>query len=393
MITLDEIDPEIGSQMVRWRHQLHQFPETGFNEHKTSGVVAKALELMGLEVHRNIGGTGLVANLTVGTGDKVIGLRADMDALAMTEKAEGRAHISQNTGCMHGCGHDGHMAMLMGAAQILTRRRDFCGTVRFIFQPAEEHGKGANAMIQDGLFDRFPVDEIYGAHNIPGMPVGHIATRTGGIMASEDNFVIRIKGRGGHAARPHMAIDPLVVAAEIILALQTIVARSVDPADSAVISCTEIHSDGIRNALPTHVEIKGDTRSYAPHVQELLERRMREVCHGIASAHGATCEVEYTHEFVPTVNWPACTPVAVSAAQAVVGAENVDANVAPMMISEDFGAFLRVVPGAFVFIGNGASGTQGGVPLHNALYDFNDAVLPIGARYFSELVRQRLPQA
>lgn len=385
------VDNQLGTQMVRWRHQLHQFPETGFNEHRTSGFVAKALELMGLEVHRNIGGTGLVASLQVGSGRGVIGLRADMDALAMSETAEGRAHISQNAGCMHGCGHDGHMAMLLGAAQMLTRSRDFDGTVRFIFQPAEEHGRGANAMIRDGLFERFLVHEIYGAHNIPGMPVGHIATRAGGIMASEDNFVIRIQGRGGHAARPHMAIDPLVVAAEIILALQSIVARSVDPADSAVVSCTEIHSDGIRNALPTHVEIKGDTRSYAPHVQALLERRMREICQGIAAAHGATCEVDYTHEFLPTVNWPQCTPVAVRAAQAVVGADHVDGNVAPMMISEDFGAFLKVVPGAFVFIGNGATGSPGGVPLHNGRYDFNDAVLPIGARYFAELVRQRLP--
>ncbi len=384
------VDKELGTQMVRWRHQLHQFPETGFNEHKTAGFVAKALELMGLEVHRGIGGTGLVASLTVGDGKEVIGLRADMDALAMTETAEGRSYISQNKGCMHGCGHDGHMAMLLGAAQILTQHRDFNGTVRFIFQPAEEHGRGANAMIQDGLFDRFPVDEIYGAHNIPGMPAGHIATRVGGIMASEDNFVIRIQGRGGHAARPQMAIDPLVVAAEIILALQTIVARAVDPAESAVVSCTEIHSDGIRNAIPTHVEIKGDTRSYSPQVQALLERRMREICTGIASAHGATCEVEYTHEFVPTVNWPACTPVAVRAAQAVVGAGNVDSNVAPMMISEDFGAFLKVVPGAFVFIGNGVADMPGGAPLHNSKYDFNDEILPVGARYFAEIIRQRL---
>lgn len=387
-----DINNELGAQMVAWRRQFHQFPETGFNEHKTAGWVAKALELMGLEVHRGIGGTGLVASLRVGDGLGVIGLRADMDALAMTEAASDRPYTSRNAGCMHGCGHDGHMAMLLGAAQILTRSRDFNGTVRFIFQPAEEHGKGAKAMIQDGLFERFPVDEIYGAHNIPGMPVGHMATRTGGIMASEDNFVIRIQGRGGHAARPHMAIDPLVVAAEIILALQSIVARSVDPADSAVVSCTQIHSDGIRNALPTHVEIQGDTRSYSPAVQALLERRMREICLGIASAHGATCEVEYTHAFVPTVNWPQCVSVAVRAAQAVVGPENVNDSVAPMMISEDFGAFLKVVPGAFVFIGNGDADSPGGVPLHNARYDFNDALLPIGARYFSEIVRQRLSQ-
>ena len=385
------LDDELVARMVGWRHALHRFPETGFNEHRTADLVARSLEAMGLAVQRGIGGTGLVASLSVGTGSGVIGLRADMDALALAEDAGDRAHASRNAGCMHACGHDGHMAMLLGAAELLTRRRDFSGTVRFIFQPAEEHGRGAAAMMADGLFTRFPVDEIYGAHNIPGLPAGHIATRSGGIMASEDNFVIRIQGRGGHAARPHMAIDPLVVAAEVILALQGIVARSVDPADAAVVSCTEIHSDGIRNAIPTHVEIKGDTRSYAPQVQALLERRMREICAGIAAAHGAQCTVEYTHEFVPTVNWPQCTPVAVAAAQAVVGAANVDANVAPMMISEDFGAFLRVVPGAFVFIGNGAPDTPGGVPLHNARYDFNDALLPVGARYFAELVRQRLP--
>ncbi|NML18088.1 M20 aminoacylase family protein [Azohydromonas caseinilytica] len=385
------VDDELQTRMVRWRHHFHQFPETGFNEHRTADYVAGVLELLGPEVYRGIGGTGLVASLRAGDGPGVIGLRADMDALAMTETAQDRPHASRNAGCMHGCGHDGHMAMVLGAAQLLAQQPDFNGTVRFIFQPAEEHGRGAAAMIEDGLFGRFPVDEIYGAHNIPGMPVGHIATRVGGIMASEDNFVIRIHGRGGHAARPHMAADSLVIAAEIILALQTIVARSVDPGEPAVVSCTEIFSDGIRNAIPSNVTIKGDTRSYSPEVQALLERRMRELCHGICSAHGAQCEVEYTREFAPTVNWPQCVPVAAAAAVAVVGQDKVDADVRPMMISEDFGAFLKVVPGAFVFIGNGAAGSPGGVPLHNGTYDFNDSVLPIGARYFVELVRQRLP--
>jgi hippurate hydrolase len=387
------VDDELKTQMVRWRHHFHQFPETGFNEHRTSDYVASVLELLGLEVHRGIGGTGLVASLRVGDGPGVIGLRADMDALAMAETAQDRPHASRHAGCMHGCGHDGHMAMVLGAAQLLTQKPDFNGTVRFIFQPAEEHGRGAGAMIADGLFERFPVDEIYGAHNIPGMPVGHIATRVGGIMASEDNFVIRIQGHGGHAARPHMAADPLVIAAEIILALQTIVARSIDPGESAVVSCTEIFSDGIRNAIPSNVTIKGDTRSYSPDVQALLERRMRELCNGICAAHGAQCEVEYTHEFAPTVNWPQCVPVAAAAAAAVVGKDNVNDDIRPMMISEDFGAFLKVVPGAFVFIGNGAVGSPGGVPLHNGAYDFNDSVLPIGARYFAELVRQRLPSS
>ncbi|MEJ8853851.1 M20 aminoacylase family protein [Variovorax robiniae] len=382
---------DFDQQLVRWRHHLHRHPETGFEEKKTSDYVASVLNALGLEVHRGIGGTGVVANLKVGDGQGTIGLRADMDALAITEDATGRAHASQAPGRMHACGPDGHMSMVLGAAQLLAERRDFNGTVRFIFQPAEEHGRGAKAMMDDGLFERFPVDEIHGAHNMPGMPAGHFATRSGGIMASEDNFVIRITGRGGHAARPHMGVDPLVIGAEIVVALQTVVARSVDPGMSAVVSCTEFITDGIRNAIPTHVTIKGDTRSYAPEVQALLERRMREICMGICQAHGAECRFDYTHEFAPTVNWPECVPTALAAATAIVGADKVDANVQPMMISEDFGAFLRHVPGAFVFIGNGDAG-QGGVPLHNARYDFNDTVLPVGARYFAELARIRLPR-
>ena len=382
---------DFDAQLTQWRHHLHRNPETGFNERTTSDYIATILGALGLEVHRGIGETGVVASLQSGDGKGVIGLRADMDALAITENAPGRAHMSQSPGCMHACGHDGHMAMVLGAARLLRERRNFNGTVRFIFQPAEEHGRGALAMIKDGLFERFPVDEIYGAHNMPGMPAGHIATRTGGIMASEDNFVIRITGRGGHAARPHMAIDPLLIGAQIVMALQTVVSRSVDPSQSAVISCTEFITDGTRNALPTHVTIKGDTRSYSTDVQKLLERRMREICTGICDAHGAACEVKYTHEFAPTVNWDKCVDIAVAAASAVVGKENVDSLMAPMMISEDFGAFLKVIPGAFVFIGNGDNDSPGAVPLHNARYDFNDRVLPIGARYFAEIVRLKLP--
>ena len=379
-------------QLTRWRHHLHQNPETGFNENKTADYIATILGAMGLQVQRGIGGTGVVASLTLGDGQGVIGLRADMNALAITEAAESRPHQSQTPGCMHACGHDGHMTMLLGAAQLLLERRNFRGTVRFIFQPAEEHGRGAIAMMKDGLFERFPVDEIYGVHNMPGMPAGQIAMRSGGIMASEDNFVIRITGRGGHAARPHMAIDPLLIGAQIVVALQSIVSRSVDPGQSAVLSCTEFMTDGLRNALPSHVTIKGDTRSYTPEIQALLERRMREICTGMAAAHGAVCEVEYTHEFAPTVNWPNCVEVALQAATAVVGKEHVEADVAPMMVSEDFGAFLKVVPGAFVFLGNGDGNSPGAVPLHNAGYDFNDRVLSVGARYLAELARVRLPQ-
>lgn len=384
------IDSTFNQQLTQWRHHLHRHPETGFEEVDTAEFIANVLSGLGLQVHRGIGGTGLIASLTVGTGSGVIGLRADMDALLIHEQAVDRVHASETSGKMHACGHDGHMAMILGATKLLCERRDFNGTVRFIFQPAEEHGRGAKAMMSDGLFERFPVDEIYGAHNMPGMPAGNIATRAGGIMASEDNFVITIRGRGTHAARPHMGIDPIVIASQIVLALQTIVSRSLDPSLPAVISCTELFTDGIRNAIPTTVTIKGDTRSYTPEVQALLETRMREICDGICRMHGAECTVEYTHEFAPTINTPDCVPIALRAAANIVGVERVDGNIAPMMISEDFGAFLQAVPGNFVFIGNGAEG-QGSTPLHNACYDFNDEVLSIGAQYFAEIIRIRLP--
>ncbi|MDQ0013596.1 hippurate hydrolase [Variovorax boronicumulans] len=385
-------DEPLRDQLSGWRRQLHAMPETGFEEAKTSAFVASVLKALGLEVHEGIGGTGLVANLKVGNGKGVIGLRAEMDALNIAEVPADRAYASATPGKMHACGHDGHMSIVLGAARLLRERQDFDGTVRFIFQPAEEHGRGAKAMMDDGLFARFPVDEIYGLHNMPGMRAGTISTRTGGLMASEDNFVIHVKGRGTHAARPHMGVDPIVIGAQIVLALQTIVSRTLDPGAQAVVSCTEFITDGIRNAIPSNVVIKGDTRSYDPEVQKMLAARMREISEGICRMHGAGCDFSYTHEFAPTVNWAECMPVAVAAATAVVGAENVDANVAPMMISEDFGAFLKVVPGAFVFLGNGAEGAPGSTPLHNGSYDFNDEVLATGARYFAEIVRLRLPR-
>jgi amidohydrolase len=278
------MESTLQGQLKTWRQHLHQRPETGFEEVSTSDYVANILKTLGLEVHRGLGGTGLVASLTVGNGKRAIGLRADMDALNIAENAPDRAHASVNAGKMHACGHDGHMSMILGAARLLAERRDFNGTVRFIFQPAEEHGRGAKAMMADGLFERFPVDAIFGAHNMPGMPAGSFATRAGGIMASEDNFAIHIKGRGAHAARPHMGVDPIVVAAQIVLALQTIVSRNLDTSLQAVISCTEIITDGIRNVIPSNVIIKGDTRSYSKAVQAMLETRMREVSEGICRA-------------------------------------------------------------------------------------------------------------
>ncbi|WP_205191521.1 M20 aminoacylase family protein [Burkholderia sp. LMG 13014] len=385
------MESSLQSQLKSWRQHLHQHPETGFEEVATSDYVANVLKTLGLEVHRGIGDTGLVANLTVGDGKGIIGLRADMDALNIVENAPERPHASCTHGKMHACGHDGHMSMILGAARLLCERRDFNGTVRFIFQPGEEHGRGAKAMMRDGLFERFPVDAIFGVHNMPGQRAGTFATRAGGIMASEDNFVIHIKARGTHAARPHMGVDPIVIASQIVLALQTIVSRNLDPSLQAVISCTELITDGIRNVIPSNVTIKGDTRSYTPEVQAMLERRMREISEGICSTHGAECVFEYTHEFAPTVNSAEYLDLAVSAARNIVGADNVDASVQPMMISEDFGAFLQVLPGNFTFIGNGDTGKTGGVPLHNATYDFNDEILLTGAQYFAEIVRIALP--
>ncbi len=382
---------QLKQQLMAWRHHLHAHPESAFEEVKTSAFIAQQLEQMGIEVHRNLGKTGLVGVLKCGEGKDVIGIRADIDCIQLTERGE-HAYRSTTPERMHGCGHDGHTSMVLGAAQLLVKRKNFNGTVCFVFQPAEEPGYGANAMMADGLLTRFGIKEIYGLHNMPGMKAGTIATRVGGIMASEDNFVIHIQGQGSHAARPHMSKDPLVIAAEIILALQTIVSRNVDPNVPAVISCTELHTDGIRNAIPGHVEIKGDTRSYSPQVQALLEKRMRAICEGICAMHGAQCEFSYTHEFAPTVNHEVCVNVAVNAAKNVVGEQNVDGNVQQMMISEDFGAFLQHIPGCFIFLGNGDdSDAKGATPLHNACYDFNDDILLTGAEYFAEVIRTRLP--
>lgn len=366
-------------------------PESAFEEKITSEFIAKALMDMGLKVNRNVGGTGIVASLTVGNSKDIIGIRADMDAINLNEEGN-HEYSSQNPGKMHACGHDGHVATLLGAAKLLTERKNFNGTVRFVFQPAEEPGKGAAAMMQDKLFERFPMNEIYGMHNMPGMPAGTISTRVGAIMASEDNFVIRIKGKGSHASSPHLGVDPIVIGSEIVLALQTIVSRNVNPDLPAVISCTEFITDGIHNAIPTNVVIKGDTRSFDPEVQKLLEERMRNISEGICKLNGAECQFEYTHEFAPTLNNAKCVGIAEKAAQNVVGESNVNANAHRFMASEDFGVFLQKIPGCLVFIGNDQLGGEGNIPLHNAWYDYNDKILKIGAEFFAELIKVRLPK-
>ena len=371
-----------------WRRHLHSIPELGFGEHKTSAFVAEKLKGLGLEVHQGIGGTGVVGVLRRGGGNSAIALRADMDALKITENT-GLPYASTHQGQMHACGHDGHMAMLLGAARYLTERGQFSGTVYFIFQPNEEHGRGAKAMIADGLFERFPFEEIYGVHNMPGMPVGAFATRPGPLMASEDNFVIRIRGKGGHAARPHVANDPMVIAAHMILALQTIVSRRVSAFDTAVVSVTEIVTDGTRNVLPETVTLKGDTRSYRPEVQKTIEAEMRKLAQGIGLSFGAETEVDYSHEFAATVNHERPSRQALAAAKATPGITQVDAEPEPLMGSEDFGLFLNHKPGNFAFLGNGQTGANG-QPLHNSHYDFNDEGLGPGIAYWSSIVHSKL---
>ena len=376
-------------RLRQWRHQLHRIPETAFNEHATSAYVADVLRTLGFDVLTGIGGTGVVGSLTRGSARRAVGLRCELDALPLTEDS-GVEHASTHPGSMHACGHDGHMAMLLGAAAALAEQAGFDGTIRVLFQPAEEPGRGAQAMLDDGLLERFPLDSLYGLHNMPRLPAGHLLTRSGPIMASEDNFTIHLRGRGGHASAPHQVIDPLVISAEVITALQHVVARSVDPIATAVLSCTDLRTDGARNAIPSNVHITGDTRSFDPAVQALLERRIRSISTGIAAAHGATANVTYTHEFAPTVNDADCASRAARAARTALGPERVDADCDPVMASEDFGVLAQHVPACLAFLGNGTVPGQGGTPLHSHDYAFNDDILTTGVAFYVQIVRDAL---
>jgi amidohydrolase len=383
------IDPQaLEREMTEWRRDLHAHPEFGFEEKRTSAFVAARLRDFGLEVAEGVGGTGVVGTLSRGGGNRAIALRADMDALRITERS-GRPHASTTPGTMHACGHDGHTAMLVGAAKLLAAEGGFDGTVRFVFQPAEEWGRGALAMLADGLLERFPFEEIYGLHNMPGLPVGHVQTRAGPIMSAEDNFEIVLDGVGGHAARPHAGREVLVAACATVVNLQTIVSRRLDPTDIGVVSVTELLTDGTRNALPGHARILGDARSFRPEVSAEIERQLRMVAEGTARAHGVAATVTYTREFVPLVNDAALAEEVLAAARAVLPPGSVAAAPEPMTASEDFARFLERVPGCFAFIGNGT----GSAPLHNPTYDFEDAALPSGARLFAAIVRRRMPAA
>lgn len=377
----------LSDKMREWRHHLHMNPELSSKEFETAAFIAEELRAMGVEVAEGIGGTGVVGTLKCGESPRVIGLRAEMDAIPVTEQTDCEFR-SLNDGAMHACGHDGHMAALLGAAAMLSENRDFNGTVRFIFQPDEETGHGAMNMLNDGFLERFPVDEIYGFHNMPLLPEGLVATRNGGIMASEDNFTIIIKGEGSHAAQPHKAKDPLVTASEIILGIQSIVSRNIDPTASSVISLTEIFSDGAHNVIPSTVTIKGDTRSTDPVSQKKVEKCMREICQSICAMNESGCDFEFTYEFIPTVNDPTYVRYLVAAAEKIVGPENVDANTPAPLTSEDFGRFLKEIPGCFFFIGTGKSPDE--PSLHNPKYKFNDNILETAADIFVQLVRDRL---
>ncbi|MCP4769272.1 MAG: amidohydrolase [Gammaproteobacteria bacterium] len=377
--------------MQAWRHDIHRHPELAFEEQRTAARVAKLLKEFGLEVHTGIGNTGVVGVLSKGSSERMLGLRADMDALKIQEQNHFE-YRSVNDGKMHACGHDGHTAMLLGAAHHLAANGNFDGSVAFIFQPAEEHGDGARAMIADGLFERFPVDSVYAIHNFPSLETGKFAVRAGSIMAAEDNFEITIDGVGHHAAMPHLGKDAIVIGAEIVNAMQTLVSRSLDPLDSAVISFTEFVTNGTVNVVPGQVVLKGDTRSLTTQVQEHIEATMERIVAGICAAQGASYQFSYRHNFIPTVNTRAEAEIAAAVAGAVVGAGNVVGDSRPVMTSEDFGYMLQARPGAYLLLGNGVEGV-GGCSLHNPAYDFNDDILCIGADFWVTLVESQLAAA
>ena len=378
------------------RRDIHAHPELAYQEHRTSDLVAERLGAWGIEVHRGLGKTGVVGVLRGSrTGDKArsIGLRADMDALPMPEHNR-FAHASKHPGRMHGCGHDGHTAMLLGAAHYLSTHRDFDGTVNFIFQPAEEGGNaGARAMMDDGLFERFPCDEIYGIHNMPGFDVGHFAFRKGPTMASSNRFDIIVRGTGGHAAQPHKAVDTIVIAAEMVGVLQTLISRHKNPIDVAVLSITQIHAGDAYNVLPGETVIRGTVRTFSTEVLDQIEANMRRVAEMLPQVHGGSGELQFYRAYPPLVNWDAQTDFAMQVAKDAFGAERVEANMPQHGGAEDFSFYLQKVPGSYFFLGNG-EGTHreekyigmGPCELHNPNYDFNDALLPIGSTYWVKLV-------
>ncbi len=375
--------------MIEWRRHLHAHPELAFQEVATAAFVANRLAAFGIEVHRGLAGTGVVGVLRQGQSRRSIGLRADMDALAMTEH-NSFAHASQHPGRMHGCGHDGHTVMLLGAARYLAETRNFDGTVYLIFQPAEEGAGGARVMIEQGLFDHFPCDAVFGMHNWPQLPLGTFGVRAGPVMAAADQFEILVTGKGGHGAMPHLGIDPIVVAAHIITAAQTLVSRGVDPVDTAAVSVTMIEGGTTFNVIPDSVTLSGTVRSFRPATQERLQRGLCRIAESIAAAFGATARVDYRRGSPATVNSATEADFAASVAARVVGDVNVRRDAEPSMGAEDFAFMLECRPGCYVWLGQG--GGPSSCMLHNPHYDFQDQILPIGASYWALLAESALPR-
>jgi hippurate hydrolase len=380
------------AEMTAWRRHLHENPELAFEEVKTSDFVAKKLEEFGIEVHRGMAKTGVVGKLVgKGGGDggtgRAIGLRADMDALPVYEANEFE-HKSTTEGVMHACGHDGHTTMLLGAAKYLAETRNFDGTVYFIFQPAEEGGGGGDVMVKEGLFERFPVESVWGMHNWPGLDVGQIAVMPGPMMAGTAIFDATIHGRGGHAAMPYETVDPVLMASEVVTALQSICSRNTHPVDSLVVSVTQINGGDAYNVIPPHVTLRGTVRTYSDKVMDLAEERMTAIVQGIPAAYGGRGELVFDRGYPATINSEAETEVAASVATGLVGETNVIRDMLPSMGGEDFAYMLNERPGSYIWIGNGEA--KAGQGLHNPGYDFNDETLTWGASYWSQLVEHVL---
>ncbi len=376
---------ELQDEIAAWRRHIHAEPELLYDVEKTAAFVEEKLKSFGVdEVVTGIGRTGVVGIIKGKGPGRTIGMRADMDALPIAEQT-GKPWASKVSGKMHACGHDGHTAMLLGAAKYLAETRNFSGSIAVIFQPAEEGGAGGLAMVKDGMMDRFNIEEVYGMHNMPGLPVGQFAMRTGPIMASTDEFKITIKGHGGHAAMPHLTIDPIVAGSQIVNGLQTIASRNADPLMSVVVSVTKFNAGFAHNIIPNEAELAGTVRTLMPEMRELAEKRLKEITEGVASALGAKVEIDYNRNYPVTFNHADETAYAVTAATDIAGPNNVNPETAPVMGGEDFSYMLEARPGAFIFIGNGD--TAG---LHHPEYDFNDDIIPHGISYWVKLAESRL---